>query len=118
MRRVVGLIADVVLLGAVILGLVALWGFRATDSEDDVSATVRVVQGLAIAIEPHGNREHSLGNPGSLKPGELLRVARGGDAFVFFADGSVSRLTGPAELKLEQSRRIVNKPAIGTCQAR
>ncbi len=112
MRRVVGLLADVVLLGLVILGLVALWGFRATDSQEDVPATVRVVQGSASAIEAGRERTRALGNPGSVQPGDLLRVAPGGDAFVFFADGSVSRLTGPAELVLEQSRRVVKKPAI------
>ena len=112
MRRIVSLLADVVLLGVVILGLVALWGFRSTDSQDDVPATVRVVKGSASAMEADHNRTRKLGNPGSVQPGDLLQIALGGDAFVFFADGSVSRLTGPAELVLEQSRRVVKKPPI------
>jgi hypothetical protein len=70
------------------------------------------VKGSASATEAERNRTRALGNPGSLQPGDLLRVASGGDVFVFFADGSVSHLTGPAELVLEQSRRVVKKPAI------
>ena len=114
MRRVVGTLADILLLSAVVLGIIALWGLLPTESREEVPATLRVVQGKASVLTPGGQNEQIVGSLASLSPGARLRVPAGGDAFLLYADGSVSRVTGPVDMVLEESTRTVNKPAVLT----
>jgi len=86
------LLLDIIFLALLIGGLVALWGFRATDVREDVPATVRVYKGQVAIVDPATGKEERGGGVRTLKVGQRLQVEPGGDSFVFFADGSVSRL--------------------------
>ncbi|MBI4288199.1 MAG: hypothetical protein HY671_07225 [Chloroflexi bacterium] len=113
MRRVAGVILDILVLSAIALGIVALWGLLPTESREEAPATVRVIQGTVSTLTP-GGREQSVGSLASLDPGASLRVAAGAEAFLLYADGSVSRTLGPAEVTLQESTRTVKKPAVLT----
>jgi len=114
MRRAVGTLADILLLSAVVLGIIALWGLLPTESREEVPATLRVVQGKASVLTPGGRNEQTVGSLASLSPGARLRVPAGGDAFLLYADGSVSRVTGPVDMVIEESTRTLRKPAVLT----
>lgn len=118
MRRFRTLLIDIVLIAILIGGLLAFWGLRSTNSQEDIPATIRVSKGQVSILDTFTKSESEGSGVLSLNVGQDLRVDAGSDAFLFYADGSVSRITGPAEVSLLQSQRTVNKPAILTSISR
>ncbi|MBI4298105.1 MAG: hypothetical protein HY676_06210 [Chloroflexi bacterium] len=114
MRRLWSLFMDLVFLAILIAVIVALWGLRSTNSQEDIPATVRVSKGQVSIVDTATKAEYKGSGVLNLNVGQELRLDAGGDAFVFYADGSISRLTGPAGLNLAESRRTIKKPAILT----
>ncbi len=114
MRFLRVLLLDILLLALLIAGLIALWGLRGTTSQEDVPVTIRVTKGQVAIIDPRTEDEERGGGLQTLRIGQRVRVDAGSDAFLFYPNGSISRITGPGELVLEQSQRTVRKPPILT----
>ncbi|MBF8266511.1 MAG: hypothetical protein HW388_19 [Dehalococcoidia bacterium] len=112
MLRILTLVMDVIFLGLLIFALVALWGFRDTNSVEDVTALIRVSKGQVTILDPVKKTEHKGDGLQTLRVGQTVRVDNGSDAFLFYADGDVSRLIGPVGARLNESQRTVRKPAI------
>ena len=114
MRRFVGTLLDIIILSVVVLGIIALWGLLPTESRDELPVTVKVTQGKASALLAGERNERTIAGLMSLNPGSRVRVPAGGDAFLLFPDGSISRTTGPSEVVIEESTRTMKKPAVLT----
>ncbi|MBI4312420.1 MAG: hypothetical protein HY681_11655 [Chloroflexi bacterium] len=112
LRVVLRLCSDVVLLGALAVVLVALWGLREVDTQEDVPASVRVINGKAAVMDGGGQVLVRGGGLLSLQPGQRLKAEREAEVFLHYPDGSVSRLSPTAEVLLQESQRSIKKPAI------
>ncbi|MBI3743608.1 MAG: hypothetical protein HY261_04900 [Chloroflexi bacterium] len=105
---------DVICLSLLIAGIIALWGLRGINVQEDVPATVRVTKGQVTISDPAKHLDRQGSGVQMLRVGERVTVGAGSDAFVIYPNGALSRLTGPAEVGLDESRRVVKKPPILT----
>ncbi|GEM_PF-2032067 len=90
---------------------VGLWGFVPVHVDEEVPANLRVVQG-EVVLKKRGQSEwRQAKGLASLPGGSSVRVEAGADAFLVHFDGGVSRLTGPVEVQLAESRRKIDGPS-------
>lgn len=102
------LLLVLVLLAVVFVGL---WGFVPANVDEEVPANLKVMTGQAF-IKRKGQPEwRPAKGLASLSSKSSVRVEAGGEAFLVHFDGGMSRLTGPVEVELAESRRTIDGPS-------
>lgn len=107
-RRLLLILAAV---AAVLLIFLGVWLVSPVHLDEPVPGTLKTSD--VVEVQAAGQAAPVLvRNLGVVKPGNVVRVGEGKVAFLFLQGGVISRLEGPAQVQLAESRWLIDAPSV------
>jgi len=98
------------LVAILLLSMILTWLLSPVRVDEPVPATVKTDDEVFVASKP-GAAGALVKRIHVVTPGSVIQVPDGNEAFLFMQGGVISRIEGPAEVHLVESRRSIDAPS-------